>query len=191
MSMGEAAEEWEEAPDAVSQELSLRSMGTMLPTAAERTHMNRTGGDTSRSTCSTSRSEYGRRDPSKRVAGALNVDQEEVLIAIMFDDFMATNMKSLDYDHVVRNAITIQCDPDVCKVLGVVPVAVDECWIPADDCTRSRLRPCSLPAVAAHRLLSPDASRPCGAHAVVLASLHCALCVTCACKKRRDHGAIR
>ncbi len=50
----------------------------------------RNGNDTNRSTCSTTRSEYGRRDPSKRVAGDLSVDQEEVLIGLMFDDFQRT-----------------------------------------------------------------------------------------------------
>jgi len=90
------------------------------------------GADTSRSGMSTTRSAYGRKDPSKRVAGALGVDQEEVLIALMFDDFMASGMKSLDYDRVVRNAVTIQSDPDVCGVLHATPVAVDECWIPED-----------------------------------------------------------
>lgn len=147
------------AEAATAPPLTLSSLSGALPSAAERTHMNRTGGDTSRSTCSTSRSEYGRKDPSKRVAGALNVDQEEVLIAIMFDDFMATNMKSLDYDRVVRNAVTIQCDPDVCKVLGVEPVTVDECWIPEDDCTHARahaLHPCPhAQPTASH----PDADR--------------------------------
>ena len=94
--------------------------------------------DTSRSTCSTTRSEYGRRgekDPSKRVAGSLSVDQEEVLIAMMFDDFMSTGMKSLDYDRVVRCAVTIQTDADVCNVLSSsAPVSLDECWIPDDAC---------------------------------------------------------
>jgi len=61
------------------------------------------------------------------------VDQEEVLIALMFDDFMATGMKSLDYDRVVRNAVTIQSDPDVCKVLNAEPIIVAECWVPEDD----------------------------------------------------------
>jgi len=160
VSMGEAAEECvAEAPAtaptlASAAPLTLASLGSALPAdaAADRTHMNRTGGDTSRSSrLSTSRSEYGRQDPSKRVAGALNVDQEEVLIAIMFDDFMATNMKSLDYDRVVRNAITIQSDPDVCKVLGVVPMHVDECWIPADDCAHTA-------ASAATRARAPSPS---------------------------------
>lgn len=35
-------------------------------------------GDTARSTCSTTRSQYAAKDPSKRVAGQLGVDQEEV-----------------------------------------------------------------------------------------------------------------
>jgi hypothetical protein len=96
------------------------------------------GADTSRSGMSTTRSAYGRKDPSKRVAGALGVDQEEVLIALMFDDFMASGMKSLDYDRVVRNAVTIQSDPDVCGVLHATPVAVDECWIPEDACARAQ-----------------------------------------------------
>ena len=107
------------------------SLGMVIPERRE----PRAGGaqDTSRSTCSTTRSEYGRRDPSKRVAGRLGLDQEEVLIALMFDDFMATGMQSLDYDRVVRNAVTIQSDPDVCKVLGLSPMPIDECWVPPDD----------------------------------------------------------
>lgn len=88
--------------------------------------------DTNRSTCSTTRSEYGRRDPSRRVAGSLNVDQEEVLVAMMFDDFMSTGMQSLDYDRVVRCAVTIQVDPDVCKVLNATPSTLEECWMPDD-----------------------------------------------------------
>ena len=82
---------------------------------------------------STTRSEYARRANNERVAGALGVDQEEVLIALMFDDFMATGMKSLDYDRVVRNAITIQSDKDVCAVLNATPIPVKECWIPPDE----------------------------------------------------------
>ena len=105
--------------------------------------------DTNRSTCSTTRSEYGRRgekDPSKRVAGSLSVDQEEVLIAMMFDDFMSTGMQSLDYDRVVRCAVTIQTDGDVCNVLsGSAPVPLDECWIPDDACEQP------LPPTAAQR----------------------------------------
>ena len=82
---------------------------------------------------STTRSEYARRANNERVAGALGVDQEEVLIALMFDDFMATGMKSLDYDRVVRNAITIQSDKDVCAVLNATPIPVKECSIPPDE----------------------------------------------------------
>jgi len=52
---------------------------------------------------------------------------------MMFDDFMSTGMQSLDYDRVVRCAVTIQTDGDVCNVLsGSAPVPLDECWIPDD-----------------------------------------------------------
>lgn len=103
--------------------------------------------DTGRSTCSTTRSEYARKDPSKRVC-SLGVDQEEVLIAMMFDDFMGNDCKSLDYDRVVRCAVTLQCDPDVCKVIGGTPVTEDEAWIPEDSCallpaSRAELRACA------------------------------------------------
>ena len=130
--------------DSSAPPLALGRLQGALPPAAERSRMP----DTSRSTCSTTRSEYGRRDPSRRVAGDLNVDQEEVLIAMMFDDFMATDMKSLDYDRVVRNAVTIQSDPEVTKVLGIEPIPIEECWIPSDDCASA---PC-----ARARALSPS-----------------------------------
>jgi hypothetical protein len=60
------------------------------------------------------------------------VDQEEVLIAMMFDDFMGNDMKSLDYDRIRRCAISIQNDEDVCRVLGGTPVPQEECWVPED-----------------------------------------------------------
>merc|ERR1719453_785958 len=42
-------------------------------------------------------------------------------------------MQSLDYDRVVRCAVTIQTDADVCKVLSnSTPCSLDECWIPDD-----------------------------------------------------------
>ena len=132
-------------PPAVSS-LTLSS----LPPAAERTSRM----DTSRSTCSTTRSEYGRRDASRRVAGDLNVDQEEVLIALMFDEFMATDMKSLDYDRVVRNAVTIQSDPDVCGVLNMSPIPIEQAWIPPDDCAPDGT------TEHARRVASPLASLP-------------------------------
>mgnify|MGYP000438488036 CR=1 FL=1 len=57
---------------------------------------------------------------------------------MMFDDFMSTGMRSLDYDRVVRCAVTIQSDPDVCKVLNAIPIELNECWIPEDDCMHCR-----------------------------------------------------
>ena len=60
----------------------------------------------------------------------------QVLVAMMFDDFMSTGMQSLDYDRVVRCAVTIQVDPDVCKVLNATPSNLDECWMPDDACAQ-------------------------------------------------------
>ena len=108
-----------------------------MPTAAlleegmAKLSMTNLGGLTDRSTCSTTRSEYGR-DPNRRVAGALTLEQEEALIGLMYDNFMAHESQSLDYDRVVRCAVTIQCDPDVCKALGAPVVTAEEAWIPDD-----------------------------------------------------------
>jgi hypothetical protein len=59
---------------------------------------------------------------------------------MMFDDFMSTGMQSLDYDRVVRCAVTIQVDPDVCKVLNATPSTLEECWMPDDACEQRALR---------------------------------------------------
>lgn len=64
----------------------------------------------------------------------------QVLVAMMFDDFMSTGMQSLDYDRVVRCAVTIQVDPDVCKVLNATPSTLEECWMPDDACEQRALR---------------------------------------------------
>ena len=59
---------------------------------------------------------------------------------MMFDDFMSTGMQSLDYDRVVRCAVTIQVDPDVCKVLNASPTTLEECWMPDDACEQQASR---------------------------------------------------
>ena len=62
-------------------------------------------------------------------------------MAMMFDDFMSTGMQTLDYDRVVRCAVTIQTDPDVCKVLNnTTPCKLEEVWIP-EDAVRRRPSP--------------------------------------------------
>jgi len=89
------------------------------------------GSMTDRSTCSTTRSEYGR-DPNRRVAGALTLEQEEALIGLMYDNFQMNDCQSLDYDRVVRCALTLQCDPEVCKALGAPCVPMEQAWLPED-----------------------------------------------------------
>jgi len=85
---------------------------------------------TDRSTLSTTRSQYGRGD--KRVAPQLTLEQEEALMGLMYDNYMANDGKTLDYDRVVRSALTMQCDPKVCEALGAAPVKFDDAWIPDD-----------------------------------------------------------
>ena len=59
----------------------------------------------------------------------------DACLPAQFDDFMQTGMQSLDYDRVVRCAVTIQTDADVCNVLSnSTPCSLDECWIPDDAC---------------------------------------------------------
>jgi len=89
------------------------------------------GSMTDRSTCSTTRSEYGR-DPNRRVAGALTLEQEEALIGLMYDNFQMNDNQALDYERVVRCALTLQCDPDVCKALGAAAVPMEEAWLPEE-----------------------------------------------------------
>lgn len=89
---------------------------------------------TDRSTCSTTRSEYGR-DPNRRVAPALSLEQEEALIGLMFDNWMQHQCTTLDYDHVMRCAITLQCNPEVVKAVSkgaTAPVPLEQAWRPDD-----------------------------------------------------------
>ena len=90
------------------------------------------GSMTDRSTCSTTRSEYGR-DPNRRVAGALTLEQEEALLGLMYDHFQMSDSQTLDLETVMRCALTLQCDPDVCKALGAQPVPMEEAWLPEQD----------------------------------------------------------
>ena len=90
------------------------------------------GSMTDRSTCSTTRSEYGR-DPNRRVAGALTLEQEEALLGLMYDHFQMSDCQTLDLETVMRCALTLQCDPDVCKALGAQPVPMEEAWLPEQD----------------------------------------------------------
>jgi hypothetical protein len=90
------------------------------------------GSMTDRSTCSTTRSEYGR-DPNRRVAGALTLEQEEALLGLMYDHFQMCDSQTLDLETVMRCALTLQCDPDVCKALGAQPVPMEEAWLPEQD----------------------------------------------------------
>mmetsp|Transcript_15350 Transcript_15350/g.30813 ORF Transcript_15350/g.30813 Transcript_15350/m.30813 type:complete len:226 (-) Transcript_15350:370-1047(-) len=91
------------------------------------------GGDvmlTDRSTLSTTRSQYGRGD--KRICPQLTLEQEEALMGMMYDNYMANDGKTLDYDRVVRSALTMQCDPKVAEALGAMPVKFDDAWVPDD-----------------------------------------------------------
>jgi len=85
---------------------------------------------TDRSTCSTTRSEYGRGD--RRVAPKLTLEQEEALIGLMYDNYMNNDGKTLDYDRVVRSAVTLQCDPKVCEGIGATALKLEDAWVPDD-----------------------------------------------------------
>ena len=87
--------------------------------------------DTGRSTCSTTRSEYGR-DPNRRVAPLLSLEQEEALLGLMFDNWQQHNCQTLNYDHVMRCALTLQCNPAVCTQIGATAVHIDKAWRPDD-----------------------------------------------------------
>lgn len=94
---------------------------------------------------------------------------------------MASGMKSLDYDRVVRNAVTIQSDPDVTKVLNAELIAVEDCWIPEDACACHAAAPahvCWLPnAVLA--ISQVDAN--------VCPHVRVRLCLRACVATRRDH----
>jgi hypothetical protein len=87
------------------------------------------GSLTDRSTCSTTRSEYGR-DPNRRVCPELTLEQEEALMGLMYDNFMKNDCKMIEYERAVRCALSLQCDPRVCSTLCASAVTIEKAWVP-------------------------------------------------------------
>ena len=60
-------------------------------------------------------------------------EQEEALIGLMYNEFMANDAMHLDYEKVGRFAMTIQTDEAVCSALGLAVVAEEGVWHPTAE----------------------------------------------------------